>query len=47
LGYRRVVLITSDEFEGATDLYTTEGFEPIEPYRPANARAALAFARVL
>ena len=47
LGYRRVVLITSDEFEGATDLYTTEGFEPIEPYRPANARASLAFARVL
>lgn len=47
LGYRRVVLITSDEFEGATDLYTDEGFVPIEPYRPANARAALAFARPL
>jgi GNAT superfamily N-acetyltransferase len=47
LGYRRVVLLTSDEFEGASDLYTSEGFAPIEPYRPANARAALAFAREL
>jgi GNAT superfamily N-acetyltransferase len=47
LGYRRVVLLTSDEFEGASGLYTSEGFAPIEPYRPANARAALAFAREL
>jgi drug/metabolite transporter (DMT)-like permease/GNAT superfamily N-acetyltransferase len=47
LGYRRVVLMTSDEFEGAADLYTSEGFAPIEPYRPAAARAALAMAREL
>jgi len=47
LGYRRVVLITSDEFEGATDLYTSEGFASIEPYRPAAARAALAMGREL
>jgi len=47
LGYGRVVLLTSDEFEGAPDLYLSEGFSAIEPYRPANARAALAFAREL
>jgi ribosomal protein S18 acetylase RimI-like enzyme len=47
LGYRRVVLLTSDEFEGAADLYDSEGFERIEPYRPAAARAALALAKVL
>jgi drug/metabolite transporter (DMT)-like permease/GNAT superfamily N-acetyltransferase len=47
LGYRRVVLVTSDEFEGATDLYAAEGFAPIPPYRPAAARAALALAREL
>lgn len=47
LGYRRVVLITSDGFEGATDLYDSEGFERIEPYRPAFATGAVAFARKL
>jgi drug/metabolite transporter (DMT)-like permease/GNAT superfamily N-acetyltransferase len=47
LGYRRVVLITSDEFEGAADLYAAEHFVRIEPYRPAAARAALALAKVL
>lgn len=47
LGYRRLVLITSDEFEGATDLYVSEGFYPIEPYRPAAAITAIAFARTL
>jgi GNAT superfamily N-acetyltransferase len=47
LGYRRVVLMTSEEFEGAADLYEAEHFEPIEPYRPAAARAALALAKVL
>lgn len=47
LGYRRVVLLTSDEFEGAADLYGAEGFEQIEPYRPAAARAALALAKIL
>jgi drug/metabolite transporter (DMT)-like permease/ribosomal protein S18 acetylase RimI-like enzyme len=47
LGYRRVVLVTSDEFEGASDLYTSEGFARIEPYRPVAARAALALARAL
>ncbi len=47
LGYRRVVLMTSEEFEGAADLYETEHFERIEPYRPAAARAALALAKVL
>jgi GNAT superfamily N-acetyltransferase len=47
LGYRRVVLITSDEFEGAAALYESEGFVEIEPYRPAAARAAVALARDL
>ncbi len=47
LGYRRVVLITSDEFEGATALYESEGFRAIEPYRPAAARAAIALGREL
>jgi GNAT superfamily N-acetyltransferase/uncharacterized membrane protein len=46
-GFRRVVLITSDEFEGAADLYAAEGFAQIAPYRPAAARAALALARDL
>jgi drug/metabolite transporter (DMT)-like permease/GNAT superfamily N-acetyltransferase len=47
LGYRRVVLLTSDEFEGAGALYDSEGFVPIEPYRPAAARASVALARHL
>ena len=47
LGYRRVVLLTSGEFEGAADLYDSEGFARIEPYRPAAARAALALAKEL
>jgi drug/metabolite transporter (DMT)-like permease/GNAT superfamily N-acetyltransferase len=47
LGYRRVVLFTSDEFEGATDLYASEGFVEIEPYRRAAARASIALARRL
>jgi drug/metabolite transporter (DMT)-like permease/GNAT superfamily N-acetyltransferase len=47
LGYRRVVLCTSGEFEGATDLYASEGFVKIAPYRPAAARAAIALARGL
>lgn len=47
LGYRRAVLLTSDEFEGAAELYESEGFERIEPYRPAVAMKAVAFARTL
>lgn len=47
LGYRRVVLITSNEFEGATALYESEGFVEIAPYRPAAARASVALARDL
>ena len=47
LGYRRVVLMTSDDFEGAADLYESEGFERVEPYRPAATREPLAFARSL
>jgi drug/metabolite transporter (DMT)-like permease/ribosomal protein S18 acetylase RimI-like enzyme len=47
LGYRRVVLIASTEFEGAADLYGSEGFSRIEPYRPAASRSLLAFARDL
>jgi drug/metabolite transporter (DMT)-like permease/GNAT superfamily N-acetyltransferase len=47
LGYRRVLLMTSDEFEGAADLYASEGFAPIEQYRPAAARAAISLARQL
>jgi drug/metabolite transporter (DMT)-like permease/GNAT superfamily N-acetyltransferase len=33
LGYRRVQFITSPEFEGAIDLYASEGFEPMLVYR--------------
>ncbi len=33
MGYRRVQFITSPEFEGAIDLYCSEGFEPMEIYR--------------
>jgi drug/metabolite transporter (DMT)-like permease/GNAT superfamily N-acetyltransferase len=47
LGYQRVVLMTSNEFEGATDLYAAEGFEPIEGYRPAAARSPIALGRLL
>ena len=47
LGYRRVVLMTSEDFEGAADLYEAEGFERIEPYRSAVAMTAVAFARTL
>lgn len=47
LGYRRVVLITGNDFEGAGALYASEGFVEIEAYRPAAARAAIAFAREL
>jgi GNAT superfamily N-acetyltransferase len=47
LGYRRVVLITSQEFEGAAALYESEGFVQIDLYRPAAARASIALARHL
>jgi len=47
LGYDRVLLLTSDEFQGATDLYGVEGFERIEPYRKTTGRADVAMARVL
>jgi ribosomal protein S18 acetylase RimI-like enzyme len=47
LGYRRVVLITSNEFEGATALYEAEGFAEISPYRPAAAHSMVALAREL
>lgn len=33
LGYRRVQFVTSPRFEGAIDLYTSEGFEPMPAYR--------------
>ncbi len=44
LGYRRVLLMTSDEFEGAAPLYESEGFTRVPPYREASARASVAFA---
>lgn len=47
LGYRRVVLVTSTEFEGATALYESEGFVEIEQYRPMAARFGVALAREL
>lgn len=47
LGYRRVVLMTSDDFEGASDLYTSEGFLPIELYREAATRVPVAFGKEL
>ncbi len=47
MGYRRVVLLTSEEFEGAAALYESEGFTEIEPYREVRARAELALARGL
>lgn len=47
LGYKRVVLMTSDEFEGATDLYDQEGFVPVDQYREAAMSASIAMAREL
>ncbi|HEY5112945.1 MAG TPA: GNAT family N-acetyltransferase [Coriobacteriia bacterium] len=47
LGYRRVVLVTSTDFEGATALYESEGFVEIEQYRPMAARFGVALARDL
>ena len=44
LGFRRLLLMTSEEFEGAVPLYRSEGFSPIEPYREAHARASASFA---
>jgi GNAT superfamily N-acetyltransferase len=44
LGFRRLLLMTSEEFEGAVPLYRSEGFAPIEPYREAHARASSSFA---
>ena len=44
LGFRRVVLMTSEEFAGAVPLYRSEGFAAIEPYREAHARASASFA---
>lgn len=45
-GFRRMQFITSPHFEGAIDLYASEGFEPIEPYREVPDVIA-AFARDL
>lgn len=47
LGYRRVILLTSGDFEGAEGLYQSEGFVPIEQYREAVAIIPLAFGRQL
>jgi len=47
LGYRRVVLMTSEDFEGAADLYTSEGFLPIEAYREAATNVPIAFGKEL
>jgi drug/metabolite transporter (DMT)-like permease/GNAT superfamily N-acetyltransferase len=47
LGYRRVVLMTSEDFEGAADLYASEGFLPIEKYRDAASDIPVAFGREL
>jgi GNAT superfamily N-acetyltransferase/uncharacterized membrane protein len=47
IGYRRVILMTSADFEGAADLYETEGFVPIELYREALAMVPLALGREL
>jgi drug/metabolite transporter (DMT)-like permease/GNAT superfamily N-acetyltransferase len=47
LGYRRVILMTSGDFEGAADLYESEGFVPIESYREALAIVPLALGREL
>lgn len=46
LGYRRVQFVTSPEFEGAIELYESEGFEPTPLYREAPDHI-LAFARDL
>jgi drug/metabolite transporter (DMT)-like permease/GNAT superfamily N-acetyltransferase len=44
LGYSRLLLMTSDEFEGAVALYESEGFVRVGPYRPAAAAASVALA---
>jgi len=46
LGYRRVQFVTSPQFEGAVELYESEGFAPIPVYREVPDRI-LAFARDL
>lgn len=46
LGYRRVQFVTSPEFEGAIELYESEGFAPMELYRTAPDRI-VAFGRDL
>jgi drug/metabolite transporter (DMT)-like permease/GNAT superfamily N-acetyltransferase len=43
-GYRRLLLMTSEEFEGAAPLYSAEGFAAIEPYRAASSGVSLALA---
>lgn len=47
LGYDRAVLTTSDQFEGAPELYESEGFLPIDPYRATSTPGTVALARQL
>lgn len=47
LGYRRVILLTSADFDGAANLYASEGFVAIEPYREAFTMIPVALAREL
>ncbi|HEX9093192.1 MAG TPA: GNAT family N-acetyltransferase, partial [Coriobacteriia bacterium] len=47
LGYRRVRFMTSSAFEGAVDLYRSEGYESIPMYRDVTSDTAEAFQRDL
>lgn len=47
LGFRRVQFVTSLEFEGALELYESEGFEPMELYRDVVSQTVVAYGRDL
>jgi GNAT superfamily N-acetyltransferase len=47
LGFRRMQFMTSSEFEGAIELYESEGFEPMELYRDVVSRTVVAYGRDL
>jgi drug/metabolite transporter (DMT)-like permease/GNAT superfamily N-acetyltransferase len=47
LGYRRVQFMTSSEFEGAIELYESEGFGPMPLYREVVSQTVVAFGRDL
>lgn len=43
IGYRRLQFVTSTEFEGAIELYESEGFAPMDIYRPVVSETIAAY----